>query len=242
MSINEIPTINIQGLFEENEEKNKLLINEIRHACKEYGFFYIYNHHVDPDLISEFRRVAENFFNLPKEKKCLIKRTRENSRGFFDEELTKNVVDWKEGFDYGAQDGSLDKHGMDGFNQWPTEPIEFESIMRKWFTEMEKLSKLLLEVIAKSLDWDKGIFASHFDSNHTSLMRLNHYPICPDPENNMGVHHHTDAGVLTVLLQDDYVNSLYVFYNNQWISIPPKKVSLYINYFSNCLLRYNNKN
>ena len=89
---------------------------------------------------------------------------------------------------------------------------------------MEKLSKLLLKAIAKSLDWNENIFAPHFDSNHTSLRRLNYYPICPNPENNMGVHHHTDAGVLTVLLQDDNVNSLYVYYNNQWISIPPKKV------------------
>ena len=45
----------------------------------------------------------------------------------------------------------------------------------------------------------------------------------------MGVHHHTDAGVLTVLLQDDYVNSLSVFYKNEWISIPPKKDTFVIN-------------
>ena len=237
MSINEIPTINIQSLFEEeNEENNELLINEIRHACKEYGFFYIQNHNVDPDLIGQFRQVTENFFKLPKEKKYLIKRTRENSRGYFDDELTKNIVDWKEGFDFGAQDGSLEKHGIDGHNQWPTEPIEFEAIMRKWFATMQKLSKLLLKVIAKSLDWNENIFAPYFDSNHTSLMRLNYYPICPNPENNMGVHHHTDAGVLTVLLQDDNVNSLYVYYDNQWISIPPKKVfkkvSLFFSRFS----------
>ena len=79
---------------------------------------------------------------------------------------------------------------------------------------MVQLSKLLLKAIAKSLNWDSEVFAPHFDSNHTSLLRLNHYPVCPNPEKNMGVHHHTDAGVLTVLLQDDNVNSLQVLYKN----------------------------
>ena len=118
---------------------------------------------------------------------------------------------------------------MDGFNQWPSEPVQFESIMRKWFTVMENLSKILLKAIAKSLNWDADTFTPHFENNHTSLLRLNYYPICPNPESNMGVHHHTDAGVLTVLLQDDYVNSLSVFYKNEWISIPPKKDTFVIN-------------
>ena len=43
------------------------------------------------------------------------------------------------------------------------------------------------------------------------------------------VRHHTDAGVLTVLLQDDHVNSLNVFFNNEWISVPPKKDTFVIN-------------
>lgn len=38
--------------------------------------------------------------------------------GWFDDELTKQKLDWKEGFDIGAQDGSLDLVGLDGANQW----------------------------------------------------------------------------------------------------------------------------
>jgi hypothetical protein len=83
---------------------------------------------------------------------------------------------------YTNKDGSLDKYGLDGSNQWPTEPDKFETIMRKWFEAMENLSEILLKAIAKSLNWNSEFFAPHFDSNHTSLMRLNHYPICPDPE------------------------------------------------------------
>ena len=38
----------------------------------------------------------------------------------YDDELTKRRVDWKQGFDVGAQDGSLDTRGLDGFNQVPS--------------------------------------------------------------------------------------------------------------------------
>jgi isopenicillin N synthase-like dioxygenase len=107
--INEIPIINVQNLFE--KEENQVIIDQIQHACREYGFFYICNHQIDTSLINEFRQISKEFFKLSKEKKYLIKRSRENSRGYFDDELTKNIVDWKEGFDYGAQDGSLDKQG-----------------------------------------------------------------------------------------------------------------------------------
>ena len=40
------------------------------------------------------------------------------------------------------------------------------------------------------------------------------------PAADMGVHHHTDAGALTVLLQDD-TGGLQVYQNGHWHDIPP---------------------
>ena len=224
----EAPLLNIKSLFSE-EEGDAELIKQIGEACEKWGFFYIYNHHIDSNLLEKFREKSKQFFSMSKEQKKLVKRSRENSRGYFDDELTKTILDWKEGFDYGAQDGSLDNRGMDGYNQWPEEPLEFEKTMREWFAQMLNLSKILLKAIAKSLDWDPNTFMPYFETNHTSMLRLNHYPVCPNPEQNKGVHHHTDAGVLTVLLQDDHVNSLSVFHNNKWILIPPKKDTFVVN-------------
>ena len=53
-------------------------------------------------------RRSEAFFALPKEHKTRVKRQADNSRGWFDDELTKQKLDWKECFDFGAQDGHLD--------------------------------------------------------------------------------------------------------------------------------------
>ena len=40
-----------------------------------------------------------------------------HAAGWYDDELTKQRVDWKQGFDVGAQDGDLDGQGLDGVNQ-----------------------------------------------------------------------------------------------------------------------------
>ncbi|CAM9397778.1 unnamed protein product, partial [Sphacelaria rigidula] len=41
-------------------------------------------------------------------------------------------------------------------------------------------------------------------------LRLNYYPPCPEPCDSLSVNRHSDAGALTVLLQEDGVTSLQV--------------------------------
>ena len=228
------------------------------------------------------------FFHLPQDTLDAIRRTHDNSRGYYDDELTKGKLDWKRGFDFGAQDGSLDKRGLDGFNQWPEllssssssssspsgssgsgeedqDISTFEKDMRDYFGQMEKLSEILLGLICQSLmisessrvlgnDDDEfqennnnGALKCHFDGNHTSYLRLNYYPKCPDPSSHLSIHHHTDAGALTILYQDDDITSLQVWKENdnenendeqkngdggsngEWHYIPPRKGTFVIN-------------
>ena len=42
-------------------------------------------------------------------------------------------------------------------------------------------------------------------------------------------HHHTDAGALTILYQDDSITSLQVFKNDEWHYIEPRKDTMVIN-------------
>jgi isopenicillin N synthase-like dioxygenase len=76
-----------------------------------------------------------------------------------------------------------------------------------------------------------------FAGNHTGFIRLNYYPV-RDPlagspvahqeEADLGVHHHTDAGALTVLLQDT-VGGLQVFRDGFWHDIPPVEGAFVVN-------------
>ena len=61
-------------------------------------------------------------------------------------------------------------------------------------------------------------------------MRLNHYPLCPSPELALGVGHHKDPGVLTVLAQD-HVGGLEVKRkrDGEWIQLKPVPDSYVVN-------------
>ena len=68
---------------------------------------------------------------------------------------------------------------------------------------MTKLSMRLTEAISLGLGLDKDRFVDLFD-DHTSYLRLNYYPICPDGDGTtLGVNRHTDAGFLTILKQSN---------------------------------------
>jgi isopenicillin N synthase-like dioxygenase len=76
-----------------------------------------------------------------------------------------------------------------------------------------------------------------FERDHTGFVRLNYYPVRDPldqsnvehlPTADLGVHHHTDAGALTVLLQDD-VGGLQVFRDGFWHNVAPEPGAFVIN-------------
>src|SRR5262245_63647227 len=46
---------------------------------------------------------SDLFFAEPRDVKRAIERSEDNSWGYYDRELTKNTLDWKEVFDFGAE-------------------------------------------------------------------------------------------------------------------------------------------
>ncbi|ETN01050.1 hypothetical protein PPTG_24126 [Phytophthora nicotianae INRA-310] len=88
----------------------------------------------------------------------------------------------------------------------------FHNEMTTYFNKMEYIARRLLKVFAVALGEEPTFFDQFFHDENSSHMRLNHYPATEDPEKTMGVYHHTDAGALTILLQDDDVASLQAFH------------------------------
>lgn len=94
---------------------------------------------------------------------------------------------------------------------------------------MEKLSYKLLELISLSLGLPEDRLGGFFD-DHTSFIRLNHYPPCPIPHLALGVGRHKDGGALTILAQDD-VGGLEVKrkIDGEWIRVKPTPNAYIIN-------------
>ena len=194
----EIPTIDFSQLDHDRQ------LSELGKACSEWGFFHLKNHRMPRPLRTRLLREAAAFFALPAESKHQVLRTEENSWGFYDRELTKNRRDWKEIFDVGRKQGT-------DTPQWPDQQPSLQSVVEAFFQAAEEISWVLLHAIFRSLRADFSPRRSDF-LDHTSFLRLNFYPLCDDPapassetvpkSGRLGIGHHTDAGALTILLQD----------------------------------------
>ncbi|KAF8409990.1 hypothetical protein HHK36_002510 [Tetracentron sinense] len=82
------------------------LVAQIVDACKNWGFFQVINHGAPSDLLRGLLTAGKFFFDLPLEEKRKVRRDEENPLGYFDTEHTKNVRDWKEVFDFMADNGT----------------------------------------------------------------------------------------------------------------------------------------
>ncbi|AES90246.1 protein DMR6-LIKE OXYGENASE 1 [Medicago truncatula] len=203
-----IPEIDLSPIFH-NEVPNpsaiESLVKEIGSACKAWGFFKVTNHGVPLSLRQRLDEAARLFFAQSLEEKKKVARDEIIPTGYYDTELTKNVRDMKEVFDFYTNDPffPLTPHENDDrVIQWcnptPPYPSNFRVIIEEYIEEMEKLARKLLELIALSLGLEAKRFEEFF-KYQTSFIRFNYYPPCPYPHLALGLGRHKDAGALTIL-------------------------------------------
>ncbi|MEZ5557096.1 MAG: 2OG-Fe(II) oxygenase family protein [Pseudomonadales bacterium] len=221
-----IPVIDIEKLYAPET------LQALDMACRDWGFFQVVNHGMDNVLCEALLQQARAFFAEPLEQKRQIRRTADNPWGFFDEELTKNTRDWKEVFDYGPAGENGERP------QWPQRPVGLRTAVVAYYEACETLAFRLLGAVSLNLGVPADFLNHAFLPRHSSFVRINYYPRCPKPERpqgltqpasgHLGVNQHTDAGALTILLQDDEPG-LEVFRNGTWNLVPAVEDALVIN-------------
>lgn len=208
----------------------------LHEACRDWGFFQVVGHGVEARLRRETQRQMEAFFSLPADDKHAIIRTEKNPWGFYDQELTKNVRDWKEIFDVGPPESEGPLAGA--MPQWPNTLPQFETTILDYSDECARVARHLLSAIGSNLGMAPDYLGRMFEPDHTSFLRLNYYPACDSPaapdsptipaEGHLGISHHTDAGTLTVVMQDS-VPGLQVERHGGWHLIEPVADAFVIN-------------
>jgi len=233
-ALDQVPIIDVGEVFADSSSNAAVqAIDQIAEACKTWGFFQVVNHGIPANRIDEVWRQTHALFALPVDEKLAIVRDRQSPWGFYNNELTKNQRDKKEVFDY-TREGVDPIYGQQ--NRWPARPAEFRPTMLAYLDACTELSLNLLEAFCRGLDLPAKFMHPDFDGNHTGFMRLNYYPVedpmaqlgSDRPAADLGVHHHTDAGALTVLLQDE-VSGLQVFRDGFWYDIPAIDGAMVIN-------------
>lgn len=225
----QVPTIDLQAA--ENDVDVLVPLDE---ACRDHGFFLLKNHGMD-DAIDAMWRESAKFFKQTSSVKREVMRTDEIPLGYYDRELTKRKRDLKEVFDYmqPRADGS-------DVNQWPVDHPEFFDALNQFFTEASGVAQRTLDLVYRALigngALDEGLPKG---DPRTSTVRLNYYPV-NDPLDerdqaqtralgDMALHHHTDPGVITLLLQDMTGGLQTHSRSGGWIDVPPEAGTIVVN-------------
>jgi len=236
-----LPVIDLGGAA---APPTQAVVEQVAAAAEEFGFFQVVNHGIGAQQIEELWRATRAFFAQSTSEKRQIERTIENSRGYYDKELTKNARDLKEVLDIAhvpfpelGSDDPRNFHSVDGQNQWPA-LSGFREPVLDYLGACNNLSLWLLQAFCRGLGEHADHLRDEFGVDHTSFLRMNHYPLTDllsESEaaqvtalGDMALHHHSDSGALTLLLQDD-VGGLQVAHGDQWVDVEPISDALVVN-------------
>ncbi|MFT7687831.1 MAG: isopenicillin N synthase-like dioxygenase [Candidatus Azotimanducaceae bacterium] len=227
-----MPSVPLIDLAE--AEGSKFDFSPMDEACRQHGFFLLKNHGMDHE-IEEMWKLSKQFFDLPASDKRKISRDKDSPLGYYDRELTKQKRDLKEVFDF-----MQPRDEKDVMNQWPEGNDEFRATMIAFFDAASVVAARTLSVVYKSLR--SGVVSDASlpkGSSITSNARLNCYPTSDPldkaeganvaPLGEMALHHHTDPGILTLLLQD-MTGGLQAHSRTEgWIDVPPESGTIVVN-------------
>ena len=209
-------------------------VAEVDAACRDHGFFFIQGHGLD-DLIERTFDESRRFFSEPRARKLALARTEDGPLGWYDRELTKQFRDCKEVFDFMEAEGPIGQK----LNRWPETLAGFKEAQIDFFSAFSTLAKLTVDLVHKALATPRECIAEHSGSPQSSTVRLNHYPTYdPVPSDEIAplrelgetaLGHHTDPGVLTLLLQDDAGGLQAHSLDDGWIDIPPEPGQVVVN-------------
>ena len=237
MPVDHVPVIDLRHPWDD-------VVGQVADAAERFGFFQVVGHGIEDRLFERVWDSTRAFFAQPIETKRSILRSELNTRGYYDRELTKNRRDQKEVLDLAQvphpefpDDDPRNVHHVDGINQWPTLD-GFRSVMVEYLGACNDVAFDLLAAFCAGLGEHADHLRSDFEPDHTSFVRLNHYPVddvlTPHEAvdttvlGDMALHHHTDAGALTLLLQDD-VGGLQVHAEGDWVDVEPVAGALVVN-------------
>jgi isopenicillin N synthase-like dioxygenase len=221
-----IPTLDLARLHDPDPDLSSAERSRMDSACREWGFFQIVGHGMEPSFRADVLEAMVEFFALPREEKRSVERSASNPWGYYDRELTKQKRDRKEIFDFGPADRFGPFAASEA--QWPAGRESFRTTMWTFFERCERIAYQLLSALALNLELSAEALNANFGPDHTSFLRLNAYPVLASTEASLGIHPHTDAGALTVLLQDSHAG-LEVLRDGAWTLVQPEPEALVIN-------------
>jgi isopenicillin N synthase-like dioxygenase len=215
---------------------------DFRAAAIGMGFLYVKNHGIHRSVTRAAFDACARLFDLPVAAKERMLRDGGMGRGWEGLEAQRNdtasAPDFKENWSVTLRGDPMNRPP----NKFPSElsDREFREPITTYYLAVAGVADHLMHVFARSLDLPIDYFDAMCEDGVTSLRCLR-YPVHPENAkfNQLGAGAHTDAGVLTLLAQDDAGGLEVKSAQDEWLSAEVIPDTLVVN-LGDCAQRWTN--
>lgn len=215
-----VPLIDLEGIDEDRSPRAKV-VEGVRDACAEWGFFQVVNHGIPVSVLEEMISGVARFHEQDSEVK----------KEWYSRDYTRKVL-YNSNFDLYQAPAANWRDSLSCVMA-PRQPNPRDlphvcrDIMIDYSNKVMVLAQRLFELLSEAL----GLDPNYLKDIHCAegLYFVGHYyPACPEPDLTFGTSSHSDSSFLTVLLQDQ-IGGLQVLHENQWVDVNPIPGALVIN-------------
>ncbi|XP_062146445.1 leucoanthocyanidin dioxygenase [Alnus glutinosa] len=214
----QVPTIDLKNIESDDEAVREKCREELKRAAVEWGVMHVVNHGIPDELLERVKEAGKVFFDLPVEEK--EKYANDQALGKiqgYGSKLANNAsgqLEWEDYFFHLAY--PEDKRDI---SIWPKTPTDYIAATSEYARQLRKLASKVLSVLSLGLGLEEGRLEKEVGGLEELLlqMKINYYPICPQPELALGVEAHTDISALTFILHN-MVPGLQLFYQGKWVT------------------------
>lgn len=234
----QVPLIDVSALFSSDAGQVARVVEQVRQAAIEVGFFYVKGHEVSPQLLDAVQLASKYFFSFSDVRKRSVL-VNQAHRGYVPFAQTtqpgRSIADLKESFNFAfpfAEDDPLVLAGktLIGLNQWPEGEPAWRRILEEYYREIFDLGQHILKAFALTLALPPDFFRPLYQRPLVRA-RLLHYPsqTPTHADEQFGAAEHTDYGAITILWQDEVGGLQVKNRSGQWIDAAPIENTFVIN-------------
>ncbi|KAK6925745.1 Isopenicillin N synthase-like, Fe(2+) 2OG dioxygenase domain [Dillenia turbinata] len=223
----DVPIIDLSRLNGDDPSRRAIVINDIRNACRRFGFFQIVNHRIPQEILDAVLSSAFKLFELSTEEKMKF-----SSNDVHKPVRYGTTLMLKDGVDRIPFWRSFFKHYSyplnDWIQMWPTNPPDYRENMGKYVFEVRKLALELMGAITESLGLGKNYMRNKMEDG-MHVIAINWYPSFPQPCQMLGLPEHSDYSCLTILLQSARGLEIFDAEDKIWKIVPEVQGALQVN-------------
>ncbi|KAL4315117.1 hypothetical protein S245_051763 [Arachis hypogaea] len=204
----EIPTVDYSLLFSHDPAQRFMALEFLRHACQEFGFFYLVNHTIPDAVFEGILKGISNYFDP----------TTLNERKIYRKKGSLDTIRWDQNSSSGENREYLKLFAHPKFHA-PAKASAFSKIIEEYSKEMRKVVDGLAKAVSKTLGFEEHYIEKAFNlKSGFDVMAMNLYPPNSTSKGPVGLPEHTDPGFVITLIQDVNGGLQILSHKGKWIN------------------------